>query len=135
MFRAVVVVDKASGAHLAEFVLAPCVISEFSVEFGDGLQRLFVDFVDGKVIDSLTVEIDKTPRPQGDYILQPSKDAGFWVATDKKNNCVIKFREGAYNETAKITFLEDMPEADALELASVIRGLGDFLAANHPDLV
>lgn len=42
MFRAVVVVDKATGAQLAEFVLAPCVISEFSVEFGDGLQRLFV---------------------------------------------------------------------------------------------
>lgn len=111
-----------------------------AVNQAEALERLqntpqFADFVDGKVIDSLEVEVDKNPPSQGDYLLQPSKDAGYWVATDKKNNCVIKFREGAYNETAKITFLEDMPKADALELASVIRGLGDFLAANHPDLV
>lgn len=57
MFRAVVVVDKASGAQLAEFVLAPGVISEFSVEFGDGLQRLFVvrDAKTRTVIDSVAI--------------------------------------------------------------------------------
>lgn len=57
MFRAVVVVDKASGAHLAELVLAPGVISEFSVEFGDGLQRLFVvrNAKTRTVIDSVAI--------------------------------------------------------------------------------
>ena len=57
MFKAVIVVDKASGAQLAEFVLAPCVISEFSVEFGDGLQRLFVvrDAKTRTVIDSVAI--------------------------------------------------------------------------------
>jgi hypothetical protein len=57
MFRAVGVVDKASGAQLAELVLAPGVISEFSVEFGDGLQRLFVvrNAKTRTVIDSVAI--------------------------------------------------------------------------------
>ena len=42
--KTVCVIDKANGAVLARFALIPALLalSEFSVEFGDGLQRLFV---------------------------------------------------------------------------------------------
>ena len=42
--KTVCVIDKANGAVLAQFALIPALLalSEFSVEFGDGLQRLFV---------------------------------------------------------------------------------------------
>jgi len=59
MFKAVCVIDKANGAVLAQFVLIPALLalSEFSVEFGDGLQRLFVirNAKTRTVIDSVAI--------------------------------------------------------------------------------
>lgn len=57
MFKSVVVLDKTNGTQLAEFALAPFINSEFSVEFGDGLQRLFVvrNAKTKQVIDSVAI--------------------------------------------------------------------------------
>lgn len=95
----------------------------------------FTDFAKDKAIESMTAEIEKTPAKKCEYLLQPSKDLGYWIATDTINKCVIKFKERKYNETAKITFLEDIKKMDVLDIAAILRGLGDFLANNHRELI
>lgn len=69
-----------------------------------------------------------------DYILQPSEDKGFWVVTDKKNNVVVKFKEGSFNETQKATFLFNTNKT-AVELATIMRKIGEWLSSNHSDLI
>ena len=43
------------------------------------------------------------------YKLQHSQDrANWWVLTDTKKGIVILFEEGKFNETQKITYLNDV---------------------------
>lgn len=57
--KTVCVIDKANGAVLAKIAMIPALLalSEFSVEFGDGLQRLFVvrNAKTRTVIDSVAI--------------------------------------------------------------------------------
>lgn len=68
------------------------------------------------------------------FILQPSQEQGFWVATDKEHGIVIKFEEHKFNDTQKVTLLDGntFKSADeALKVATYMRELSDWLAKEH----
>ena len=65
------------------------------------------------------------------FILQPSQEQGFWVATDKTNGIVVKFREHQFNETQQVTLLEDADASQYMKLARCLRELGEWLSTNH----
>lgn len=69
------------------------------------------------------------------YILQQSTDKGWWVATDKENGIVIKFQEHRFNDTQKVTTLEDIVNPNPLVLARQMRELSDWLVENHREIL
>jgi len=67
------------------------------------------------------------------FILQPSQEQGFWVATDNENEIEIKFREHEFNETQEVTLLGDkqITASTAQTLATAMRELADWLSKEH----
>ena len=72
------------------------------------------------------------------YILQPSTTKGWWVVTDTEHGIVVKFQEHKFNDTQKTTLLNGDSfdtQAEALQQATYIRELADWLRENHYDKV
>ena len=55
------------------------------------------------------------------YELQKSETPNFWVLTDIKNDYVIIFEHKKYNETQKITSLNDENPDDFMRIARILR--------------
>ncbi len=69
------------------------------------------------------------------YLLQKSATmADSYVVTDTVNNIVITFKEHRFNDTQNVTFLNDEVNADALQLARIMREVGQWLYDNHRDI-
>nr|DAU42917.1 MAG TPA: hypothetical protein [Caudoviricetes sp.] len=65
------------------------------------------------------------------YIIQQSNtQPNKWVLTDKKNGVVITFEDGAFNNTQKVTMLDDT-RLTANELAKVMREMGEWVVRYH----
>ena len=72
------------------------------------------------------------------FILQPSQEPGFWVATDTEHNIVVKFREHKFNETQEVTLLNNetfSSQQEAMKYATYLRELADWLRDNHYEKV
>lgn len=71
------------------------------------------------------------------FVLQPSKEMqDGWVATDTKNGIVLRFENHKFNDTVRCTpLLTDGREPTAIELATAIRELADWLREEHKDKV
>lgn len=70
------------------------------------------------------------------YLLQKSKEHNNWfVATDQQLGIVIRYEKGKFNETQKVTLLDDVEynERSATNLAVAIRQLTDWIVQNHID--
>lgn len=96
-----------------------------------------IDFVGDHLVDGVKViDVQDIPmkRTEG-FILQESETPGFWVVTDTINNLVCRFLERNFNETQKITDLNDNPITDPLILATALREIGDLLYSRHPELI
>lgn len=66
------------------------------------------------------------------YQLEPStQQPGWWVLTDKENGIVCRFEEHNFNETQKMTFLEDVKQPDASQIARLMREMGDWMSTHH----
>lgn len=65
------------------------------------------------------------------YILQKSTHPNSWVLTDTENGVVIVFEDGRFNETQKVTMLEDAPKLSPTDLAQIMRKLGEWGARHH----
>lgn len=46
---------------------------------------------------------------------------------------IIEFEEGAMEMTQKVIDLGDNSERDFMEIARIMREMGEWLAINHPD--
>lgn len=69
------------------------------------------------------------------YLLQSSQSvSGHWVLTDVLNGVVVTFEECRFNETQKVTFLNDM-SLSAVEVASILRTMSDWLLKHHPEVL
>ena len=77
-----------------------------------------------------TVQVDATR-----YDFQPSKEReGWYVVTDKKDLVVVIFEKGKFNETHRITRLDDtLP--DPLTAASGLKAIADYLHIYHPEVL
>lgn len=77
-----------------------------------------------------TVQFDATR-----YDFQPSKEREDWyVVTDKKDMVVVIFEKGKFNETQRITRLDDtLP--DPLTAASGLKAIADYLRIYHPEVL
>lgn len=67
--------------------------------------------------------------------MEPSKDKGWWVCTDKLNKIVVRFEHKKFNETQQVAELEDFDEISALKLATTMREISDWLVKYHRDKV
>ncbi|MCB0446341.1 MAG: hypothetical protein KDD03_02315 [Gelidibacter sp.] len=67
------------------------------------------------------------------YKLQKSETPNFWVLTDLKNEYVIVFEHKKYNETQKITPLNDENPDDFMLIARILRQAGEWLVKHHSD--
>ena len=77
-----------------------------------------------------SVQVDATR-----YDFQPSKEREDWyVVTDKKDLVVVIFEKGRFNETQRITRLDDsLP--DPLTAASGLKAIADYLRIYHPEVL
>ena len=77
-----------------------------------------------------SVQVDATR-----YDFQPSKEReGWYVVTDKKDLVVVIFEKGKFNETHRITRLDDtLP--DPLTASSGLRAIADYLKVYHPEVL
>lgn len=66
------------------------------------------------------------------YLMQPSTTPGWWVLTDTESKIVIRFEEHKFNDTQQVTMLEEC-SLSALQIARVMRELGDWLVRHHAD--
>lgn len=65
------------------------------------------------------------------YIIQKSSTLpNGWVLTDKENGIVVTFEDGEFNETQKVTPLEDVSHTPQ-ELARIMQELGEWVARHH----
>ena len=67
------------------------------------------------------------------YIIQKSTQPNKWVLTDSENGVVIVFDDGHFNETQKVTMLEDAPKLSPTDLAHIMSELGKWGARHHGD--
>lgn len=72
------------------------------------------------------------------YTINPSSTHhNQWVLTDVENKVVLRFNRGEYNQKQKVTFLEDNPALNhtPLELARILREMGEWIYNNHKELI
>lgn len=77
------------------------------------------------------------------YQLEPSTQReDWWVLTDIEHEIVILFKEHYFNETQKITLLDDKKllgncgeEEPATFIARLLREMSEWAAQRHPDIV
>lgn len=86
------------------------------------------------------VYIEKyTPTDTGimeddNYIIQESKQKpNWWICTDKKNNIIIEFKNGMFNETQKVVSLyeQEINKKNITEIARMMRKIEEWLSKNH----
>lgn len=67
------------------------------------------------------------------FILQESETPNWWICTDKINGVVIKFKHKMFNESQKVTALEDfdLEEVGVTGVARILREMADWLVENH----
>lgn len=99
----------------------------------------FQEFRNGLKIQNIHTELEQaTTTIQVDatrYDFRPSQEReGWYVVTDKKDMVVVIFEKGRFNETQRITRLDDaLP--DPLAADSGLRSIADYLKVYHPEVL
>lgn len=64
-----------------------------------------------------------------------TRQKNWWVLTDTENLVVIRFKEHEYNETQKVSILDESKLNDNKDLVSIMarimREMGDYMATNY----
>lgn len=68
------------------------------------------------------------------YKLTESETPGWWVVTDVENLVVLRFKEHEFNETQKVSILDES-RINPMALPRIMREIGDWLAAHHIDKI
>lgn len=69
------------------------------------------------------------------YILKRVESSNHYTVYDDVNNIVVEFEEHKFNDSQKVTMLEDDLHPDAVKLARVMRLLTDWLIENHKNIL
>lgn len=96
----------------------------------------FINFVgDNTIIKITCIEQKNTNLNTSQFLLQKSKDNGYWVITDTIHNIVVRFKEHEFNNTQKCTYLYDTNRINALDLANALREIGEYLMLNYRNII
>ena len=79
-------------------------------------------------------EIEDAVLDKGRFLLQPSKEEGWYVLTDTELLITLRFRAGDYNNSQKVTVIEPRV-ADPMEIATSLRLMGDWIQMYHGELI
>ena len=69
------------------------------------------------------------------FIVQQSESPNHFVCTDTENKIVCVFENHKFNDTQKMTMLENFNPDDMMKLAKYMREMGDWLSKNHYDKI
>jgi len=70
------------------------------------------------------------------FILQQSKEKeNYYFVTDQDNEIVIEFQKGKFNETQKVTKLNNINPNDFMKIARIMREIGEYLYQEHQELI
>ena len=103
----------------------------------------FIQFVNENTVGAIVKvdiqPIESKPITDGRFYLQPCKNKeGWYVVSDLDNRIKVEFKKGRYNETNRVVPFgtdEDFKNADALDIATTIREIGDYLFKNFKELI
>lgn len=57
-----------------------------------------------------------------------------WTVKDEHTGVSIEFREGLFNESQEVNVPKEAQSLSAIELATVMREIGDWIAQEHSDI-
>lgn len=69
------------------------------------------------------------------FLLQPSKEDGWYVLTDTQLLITLRFRAGDFNGSQKVTHLDDSRITNPLDIATSLRLMGDWIQKYHRELI
>lgn len=69
------------------------------------------------------------------FILQPSKEPGWYVLTDEELLITLRFRAGDYNGSQQVKMIDESRVKDPMDIATSLRLMGDWMLKYHKELV
>jgi hypothetical protein len=69
------------------------------------------------------------------FVLQPSKEEGWYVLTDTELLITLRFRAGDFNGSQKVTMIDEHRVADPMDIATSLRLMGDWMLKHHKELI
>lgn len=69
------------------------------------------------------------------FLLQPSKEEGWYVLTDEQLLITLRFRAGDFNGSQKVTLLDDSCIISPMDVATSLRLMGDWIYKYHRELI
>ena len=69
------------------------------------------------------------------FVLQPSKEEGWYVLTDTELLITLRFRAGDFNGSQKVTHLDDSRITNPMDIATSLRLMGDWMVKYHKELI
>jgi len=89
-----------------------------------------------KILQVLQIQpfYEYSDQSKSEYQLSVNNNYGFdWLCWDKKNLLVVEWRNRKFNDTQKVTFIEEDP--DASTASNIIRKMGDWLFLHHKEKI
>lgn len=69
------------------------------------------------------------------FLLQPSKEEGWYVLTDTQLLITLRFRAGDFNGSQKVTQLDESRITNPMDIATSLRLMGDWIQKYHRELI
>lgn len=84
-------------------------------------------------IEKYTPEDEEGVMEDERFLLQESKNQNWWICTDKQNKIVCQFKDKMFNDSQKLTPLEDFDfeKIGVTGIARILREMADWLNKNH----
>ena len=68
-------------------------------------------------------------------VLQPSKEEGWYVLTDRELLIMLRFRAGDYNGSQQVKMIDESRVKDPMDIATSLRLMGDWMQKYHKELI
>lgn len=69
------------------------------------------------------------------FLLQPSKEEGWYVLTDEQLLITLRFRAGDYNGSQQVKMIDESRVKDPMDIATSLRLMGDWMLKYHKELI
>ena len=80
-------------------------------------------------------EIEDAVLDKDRFVLQPSKEEGWYVLTDRELLIMLRFRAGDYNGSQQVKMIDESRVKDPMEIATSLRLMGDWMLMYHKELI